>query len=112
MSAMATKTFLVDDLDNSVTDGVQSVKFSLNNRSYTVDLGEENRAKLEEALAPFIKVAVSGTTPSKRPAVPAGEIREWAKNQPAKISSLLKSDRGAVPKAVIAAYNEANGTKY
>lgn len=109
---MATRTVLIDDLDSSITEDVQAVKFSLGNRSFVIDLGETNRAKLEEALAPFIKAASSGTTPTKRPAVPAKDIREWAKSQPEKISSLIKSDRGAVPKAVIAAYNEANGTKY
>lgn len=109
---MATRTVLIDDLDSSITEGVEAVKFSLNNRSYTIDLGEANRQKLEEALAPFIEKAVSGNAPTKRAAVPAKEIRAWAKQQPAKISDLVKSDRGAVPKAVVAAYNEANGTKY
>lgn len=110
--AMATRTVLIDDLDSSITEGVEPVKFSLGNRSYVIDLGADNRAKLEEALAPFIKAAASGNAPTKRAAVPAKEIREWAKQQPEKIRSLVKSDRGAVPKAVIAAYNEANGTKY
>lgn len=110
--AMATRTVLIDDIDSSITEGVEAVKFSLGNRSYTIDLGEANRKKLEEALAPFIANAVSGNAPTKRPAVPAKQIREWAKTQPSKISSLVKSDRGAVPKAIIAAYNEVHGTKY
>lgn len=109
---MATRTVLIDDLDSSVTDGVEAVKFSYGNRSFTIDLGEANRKRLEDALAPFIDAAVSGNAPTKRAAVPAKEIRAWAKEQPEKISSLVKSDRGAVPKAVVAAYNEANGTKY
>lgn len=68
------------------------------------------------ALDPFIKVAAkanaSSNSGSKKASVPAREIRAWAKEQPAEISSLVKSDRGAVPKAVIAAYNAANGTDY
>ena len=110
---MGTRSTLFDDIDNNITEGVKTVTFALNGKSYSIDLGEENRSALEQALAPFIKKAsASGKSASKRPAVPAREIREWAKAQPEKISSLIKSDRGAVPKAVIAAYNEVHGTKY
>ncbi|PTT21722.1 hypothetical protein DBR36_03490 [Microbacterium sp. HMWF026] len=112
---MATRTVLIDDLDDSITDDVETITFSVGKHNYSVDLGADNREKFYNALDPFIKVAVSGNNPSstlKREAVPAKEIRAWAKQQPEKISSLVKSDRGAVPKAVIAAYNEANGTKY
>lgn len=111
---MATKTILLDDMDNSIDEDVQTVQFSVGNRSYVIDLGPDHRKQLEEALEPFIKHAASGTaaTTAKRPSVPAKEIRAWAKQQPEKISGLLKSDRGAVPKAVIEAYNKAHGTKY
>lgn len=110
---MATKTILLDDMDNSIDEDVQTVQFSVGNRSYVIDLGAENRQKLEDALEPFIKHAsATGKTATKRPSVPAKEIRAWAKQQPEKISGLLKSDRGAVPKAVIEAYNKAHGTKY
>ena len=104
-----------DDLDNSITEDVETLTFAVGKRNYSVDLGPENREKFYNALDPFIKVAAHGTNPTstlKRDAVPAKEIRAWAKEQPAKIRDLVKSDRGAVPKAVIAAYNEANGTKY
>lgn len=110
-----TVTTQFDDLDNSITEDVETVTFAVGKRNYTVDLGPENREKFYNALDPFIKVAVSGNNPTttlKREAIPAKEIRAWAKEQPAKIRDLVRSDRGAVPKAVIAAYNEANGTKY
>lgn len=109
---MGTRTTLYDDLDATVTDDVQSVKFSLGNKSYSLDLGAANRQKLEDALAPFISAAASGTAPTKRAKVPSKEVREWAKTQPEKISGLLKSDRGAIPKKVLAAYNEVHGTSY
>ena len=112
---MAKRVVLIDDLDESITDDVETVTFAVGRHSYSVDLGADNRENFYNALDPFIKVAVSGNNPTsalKREAVPAKEIRAWAKEQPAKIRDLVKSDRGAVPKAVIAAYNEANGTKY
>lgn len=112
---MATRTFKVDDLDTHITEDVETITFSVGKHNYRIDLGADNREKFYNALDPFIKVAVSGNNPTtalKREAVPAKEIRAWAKEQPAKIRDLIKSDRGAVPKAVIAAYNEANGTKY
>jgi hypothetical protein len=112
---MGTRTTLFDDLDSNVTDGVETVRFSLDNKQYTIDLGEANRKKLEEALAPFISKATragGSSTAPKRGGVPAKEIRAWAKAQKPEIRDLVKSDRGAVPKAVIAAYNEAHGTSY
>lgn len=110
---MATHTILLDDINNTITEDVQTVQFSVGNRSYVIDLGPDHRQQFEEALEPFIKHAASGTaTTTKRSSVPAKEIRAWAKQQPEKISGLLKSDRGAVPKAVIQAYNKAHGTKY
>ncbi len=112
---MATRTVLIDDLDNDVTDDVETITFSVGKHTYSVDLGADNREKFYDALEPFIKVAASGNNPAsalKREAIPNKDIRAWAKEQPAKIRDLVKSDRGVVPKAVVAAYNEANGTKY
>lgn len=112
---MATRTFKVDDLDNDITEDVETITFSVGKHNYSIDLGAGNREKFYNLLDPFIKVAATGTNPTtalKREAVPAKEIRAWAKEQPANIRDLVKSERGAVPKAVIAAYNEANGTRY
>ena len=108
---MAKETVLIDDIDNSVREGVESVRFSLNGRSFSIDLGESNRAKLEKALAPFIEHATAGsvpTTPKKRgSSVPSKEIRAWANENGHEVSP-----RGVIHKDVIAAYNAANGTNY
>lgn len=112
---MATRTFKVDDLDTNITEDVETITFSVGKHNYSIDLGAANREQFYNDLDRYIKVAVTGNNPTttlKREAVPSKEIRAWAKEQPAKIRDLIKSDRGAVPKAVIAAYNEANGTKY
>src|SRR4051794_29629622 len=56
-SAMAQKTTVrfVDDLDGS--EAVGTVTFALDNRSYEIDLSDENTDKLHEVLAPFIEHA-------------------------------------------------------
>lgn len=108
---MAKRTVLIDDIDSTVTEGVESVRFSLNGRSYSIDLGETNRSKLEKALAPFIEHAVSGgpAVPAKKRGggVPSKEIRAWAAENGHEVSP-----RGVIHKDIVAAYNEANGTSY
>lgn len=112
---MAKKTLLIDDFDETTTEGVETIQFAVGNNTYQIDLNEQNRKKLDKALAPFVEKATpvrNRGTGAKRPSVPAKEIREWAKQQSEQVSGLLKSDRGALPKPVISAYNEAHGTKY
>ena len=109
----------VDDLDGSViTDGSGgTVSFSFSGRSYEIDLSEENRERLAEALEPFI--AKARPTGQRRPqAAPrssgsggssAGDanrlqdIREWARANGHQVS-----DRGRISKAVQDAYARAN----
>lgn len=108
----------VDDLDGSViADGSGgTVSFSFSGRSYEIDLSEENRGRLAEALEPFI--AKARPTGQRRPqAAPrsAGgssssgganrlqDIREWARSNGHQVS-----DRGRISKAVQDAYGRAN----
>src|SRR3954467_15593872 len=53
--AMAQQTTVrfIDDLDGS--DAVGTVSFALENRTYEIDLSDENTDKLHNALAPFIE---------------------------------------------------------
>lgn len=116
---MARQIILADDLDNSITENVQTLTFALDGKQYEIDLGEENSAKLRDALAPFIEngrraggSSTASTTRRGGSGVPSKEIRAWAKEQGKEVSSLIKSDRGAVPRTVIEAYNKAHGTTY
>ena len=52
--AQQTTVRFVDDLDGSEAVGV-TVTFALDNRTYEIDLSDENTDKLHEALAPFIE---------------------------------------------------------
>ena len=54
----------VDDLDGSDASG--PVDFSLDGKSYTIDLSDGNTSKLREVLAPFVAVARRGGGSARR----------------------------------------------
>jgi hypothetical protein len=91
---------VTDDLDGS--PGAEIVGFSLDRVSYEIDLGQPNRARLADALAPFIasgRRVRSGA--GRRAAGPAGgsrvdraAVRAWARE-----AGLTVSERaGSAPK--------------
>lgn len=126
---VAKKVILVDDIDGSETD-VVTVNFALEGDLYEVDLSAVNLDGLREALKPFTSVARRRPTASarKKPTGAGGSgsngasggngaktvgflsrdqrtaVREWARAQ-----GLEVADRGAFPKEVLAAYQEAHG---
>ena len=116
MAQQATVRF-VDDIDGS--EAVGTVSFSLNNRSYEIDLSDENTDKLHDALAPFVEharqIAGRGSgrghgqrqLATEKPARSSREdtqaIRVWAREHGHEVS-----DRGRIPKAVIEAYQTAS----
>ena len=117
MAQQTTVTF-IDDLDGS--DAVGTVTFSLDNRSYEIDLSDENTDKLHDALAPFIEhgrkaggrsggrgrtrgQAAMTDTPARSKREETHAIREWARQNGHQLS-----DRGRIPKSVIEAYQAAS----
>jgi len=117
--AMAQQTTVrfVDDIDGS--EAVGTVSFSLNNRSYEIDLSDENTDKLHDALALFVEharqIAGRGSGRGRGQRQPATDkparssredtqaIRVWAREHGHEVS-----DRGRIPKAVIEAYQTAS----
>jgi Lsr2. len=119
---------LVDDIDGTVLEiGTgETVTFSLDGKTYEIDLTEANAAKMREAFAPYIKagrtVSVDkprrggnrskkspaqatrdGGTKRKRTRNPETDaIRTWAKDNGYEVN-----DRGRVPQAIVDAYNAA-----
>ncbi|PRI12653.1 histone-like nucleoid-structuring protein Lsr2 [Leucobacter massiliensis] len=99
-------------------EGATTIAFSFEGKDYEMELGEENRQKFADALAPYIRVAraakvakapVSAPKPANDPATrrAAAErvaaIREWAQEQGMEVS-----DRGRLPFDVIEAYDKAH----
>jgi hypothetical protein len=113
--AQQTTVRFVDDLDGSEASG--AFDFSLDGRNYQIDLSDENVARLRAALTPFIDAArkAGGRGAGRARRQPGAEkhtrsgreeihaIREWARQHGHQIS-----DRGRIPKSVLAAYQAAN----
>lgn len=106
---------LVDDLDGKSAD--ETVEFSLDGKSYEIDLSSDNAGRLRDAFAEFVasarKVAggrgrrTSTAAPAaRRPVIDREQnqaIREWARNHGMKVS-----DRGRIPSEVLEAYHREN----
>lgn len=97
---MTTKILTIDDLDGS--ENAVTVRFSLGDTKYEVDLALANREKLEKALAPFIEAAreVAGRPTANGQ---SGVIREWAKNRGMSVPA-----KGRIPGDITALYQAEN----
>jgi hypothetical protein len=102
---------LVDDIDGS--DAAESVYFILSGRCYQVDLSEENFRQAREHLKIYLQAGRLVDYPVQAGDSPAGraiadaestptsrDIRRWAREV-----GVVVCDRGAIPKALIAAYH-------
>ncbi|QYN37232.1 Lsr2 family protein [Pseudonocardia sp. DSM 110487] len=114
---MATQTTvtLVDDLDGSNAD--EQVEFTVDGKSYAIDLSSSNSQKLRDVLAPYISAArrnggrrrsAPAAGPAARPAPRTDReqnqaIREWAQKQGLKVS-----ERGRLSASVLDAFKAAH----
>jgi nucleoid-associated protein Lsr2 len=106
--AQITEVRLVDDLDGG--EAAESVAFSLDGKSYEIDLSEKHAAALRDAFAPFVGSArrAGGAPVAARPRMSArtgrsreetAAIREWANTNGHEVSA-----RGRIPATVLEAY--------
>jgi hypothetical protein len=112
--ARVTQVSLVDDIDGSVASS--TVGFSLDGKSYELDLSDKNAGKLRDVLAPFVASArrlggrarrASGGTPTVARTTDRQRttaIREWARKNGHEVA-----DRGRIPANIIEAYEKAAG---
>lgn len=108
--AKQTIVTMLDDIDG--TKAVETVAFSIDGRSYEIDLSERNAAKLRRALEPFAsKARQAGSDRPPRSNVTnvaaVGQsrnalIRAWAAAQ-----GLTVPARGRIPQSVVTAYDAA-----
>jgi len=100
---------MTDDLDGSPAAG--TVMFGVNGVTYEIDLSEQNRARMERELAPYVaagrRVSRSQRRASAgRPPGPRADravVRAWAKDNGLKIS-----ERGRISAEVISQYEAAH----
>ncbi|GAA3160777.1 MULTISPECIES: histone-like nucleoid-structuring protein Lsr2 [Streptomyces] len=110
--AQKVQVLLVDDLDGGEAD--ETVTFSLDGKSYEIDLTTANADKLRESLADFVKAGrrTGGRSASGRGKARAAsggsqdtaKVRAWAKENGYNVN-----DRGRVPADIREAYEKANG---
>ncbi|MGO0603252.1 MULTISPECIES: histone-like nucleoid-structuring protein Lsr2 [Brevibacterium] len=99
---------LTDDFDGS--EAAETVRFSLDQATYELELSTENAEKLRETFAPFIakarRVANTGgrgrRAGSSGPKRDTAKIREWAQS-----NGYQLGDRGRIPLEIVEAYEAA-----
>lgn len=109
--AKNTTVTITDDLDGSTN--AKEVSFSLNGRTWVIDLSAKNRAALEKALKPYIAKATEQgrrSRPGKAARMSSraksrtelAAVRAWAKSNGHQVS-----DRGRISADVLNAYDSA-----
>jgi len=103
------QVLLEDDIDGS--PGAETVQFSLDGKSYEIDLSEPNAEKLRESFAPWIGAGrrVSGPASSEprrraaRRSEDTADIRRWAAE-----NGIPVSTRGRISADLRARYEAAH----
>lgn len=101
---------LVDDVDG--TEAAETIRYSLDGKSYEIDLSEANAEKFRKDLElwmSFSRKAVGAGRPARRSTLAPGAgrdlkaVREWAAANGHEVSS-----RGRIPANIVEAYEAAN----
>ncbi len=108
--AQRTVVRLTDDLSGAeIAAGKgETVTFSLDGRSYEIDLTAKNASVLRKALRPYIEAGRPIKGSRRRPtrtriAADTRAVKEWAR-----ANGYPVRDRGRIPKAVVDAFDAAN----
>lgn len=118
--AKRTTIILIDDLDQTESDDIETVKFGFDGKHYEIDLNDNNRIELQNMLQKYIdaatldRQAVMGSISSGSPARrkygsgpvrrDTKDIREWLRGQGIEIG-----DRGRIPKEYMARWEDSTG---
>src|SRR2546421_9938242 len=95
---------LVDDLDGTASEDINTVTFGLDGASYEIDLTEHNAERLRESLARYLgaarrtggRIKRSATTgPATRPTTDRDQTQ--AIREPARNNGCALADRGPIP---------------
>ena len=109
-------TQVIDDITGEfVPDGLaETIRFSINDVDYSIDLGPDSARQFREALSPYTENAERQTGTKRSSIAPRRSsaridpaqlraIREWARANGHQVS-----DRGRIPAVVIEAYESAH----
>jgi hypothetical protein len=86
----------------------ETVTFSLDGRSYEIDLTARNASGLRKVLRPYIEAGRPHTASARRPVrtrvvADTRTVKQWAR-----ANGYQVRDRGRIPNAVMAAFDAAN----
>jgi Lsr2 len=102
------QVLLVDDLDGGTAE--ETVSFSIDGRSYEIDLNATNATELRQAFTPYQENARRARSAGRKTASRAAnsrersaEIREWARS-----AGIPVNERGRIPVNVIERYEAAH----
>lgn len=108
--AKQTTVTITDDLDGSAN--AKEISFSLDGKTWVIDLSAKNRAALEKALKPYIAKATehdrrrprkaNRSSSRSRSRTDLAAVRKWAKDNGHQVS-----DRGRISAEVQRAYDAA-----
>ena len=110
---------LIDDIDGS--DATRSRTFTIDGKTYRIDLSDKNNDRFDKAMAPFLQHATRvRATATAAPAKPGrkarstsatsargydlAELRAWAKRKRIKVPA-----RGRIPAATVRRFLDENG---
>ncbi|MEU4218938.1 Lsr2 family protein [Actinoplanes sp. NPDC026623] len=100
---------VVDDLDPSIEQGVDTYRFALEGVEYEIDLADHNLERLRAALYPFI-AAGRRLPKSKTGKAATGEkastIRQWWHDHEVDLGLPAYNARGVIPNQVKAAFRD------
>ena len=102
---------IIDDIDGKVLDEYETVRWSLDGKTYEFDTSSKHAQQFRDSLTKYIEVSRATSRSLKR--VPVGgagrskdqtqAIRQWAQKNGYDVS-----DRGRIPRAVIEAFETAH----
>ncbi|MFC0314124.1 Lsr2 family protein [Gordonia phosphorivorans] len=106
--AKRTKIMIVDDIDGAELDDYETVRWSLDGKSYEFDASLENAAQFRDLVANYVASSrVVGGRSTRRTASKSGTdtraVRAWANE-----NGFTVSDRGRIPADIVAAYEAAH----
>ncbi|MEV3921791.1 histone-like nucleoid-structuring protein Lsr2 [Actinomadura coerulea] len=106
--AQQVKVRLVDDISGG--EAVETVSFSLDGRSYEIDLNKKNASKLRKVIEPYREHARKARRAAARSATRtagsrerSAEIRRWARS-----AGIPVNDRGRIPADVLQKFEAAH----
>ncbi|MEZ5209913.1 Lsr2 family protein [Gordonia sp. (in: high G+C Gram-positive bacteria)] len=106
--AKRTKIQIVDDIDGAELDDYETVRWSLDGKSYEFDTSPEHAAEFRDAVATYVAASrvIGGRSTRRASAAKSADtraIRAWASENGHSVS-----DRGRIPADIIAAYEAAH----